>query len=402
MDIAIEAKGVGKQYDSKPRTLFARLGGLMRRGHATSGSNGQWAVRDLNVRVPRGKSVAFIGPNGSGKSTMLGLIAGTITPTEGTIRTAGRISSLLELGAGFHPQMTGRQNIYLSAAIQGIPKGVIEGKIARMLDFAGPEVTRKIDDPVKTYSSGMYLRLAFAVSIEVEPDILLVDEALAVGDVVFHHKCLDRIRDFQRLGGTLVLVTHDLGLVEQFCDEAKFLHHGKLIAEGDPSSVILTYLREYARGMRIGDLNFEENGNREIEFTRVVLLDERGRESATFRSVEPMQVELHYRAKHRIEKPVFGFGIKTAGGLHVFGTNTQLCGVDLPFVQGTGCVRLRIQPLPLLQGKYLMSVAAHSLDHRVQYHRIEDSIPLSVENTTGEHGLFRLPCSWSHKPGSPS
>lgn len=394
-DIAIEAIDLGKCYHRQAigaPTLLGRIAGTFRPNRGDP----FWALRHVNMKIRKGQTVGIVGPNGSGKSSTLGLIAGTITPTEGRVITNGRISSLLELGAGFHPDLTGIENIYLNAAVLGIPRENIRKRIDHIVEFAN--LKDFIDMPVKHYSSGMYVRLGFAVAVEMDPDILLVDEVLAVGDLAFQMKCLDRVRDFQKRGKTIVLVTHDLASVEQFCQEVKLIHRGELVAEGDPSDVILTYMKQYM--MRIGQLNVEEHGTREIEFADVILRDADGRETSTFETGRTMRVDIHYKAARRIEKPVFGYSIKTGNGFFIFGTNTQLMNVPIDAVEGEGVVQLNVEPLRLMEGKYFLSLAVHSWDHAVQYHRREDWHPFAVKNPSTALGVFHLDCRWEHRPGA--
>jgi ABC-type polysaccharide/polyol phosphate transport system ATPase subunit len=354
-----------------------------------------WALRDVSFTVPRGASVGVVGPNGSGKSSLLGLIAGTITPTTGAVRTHGTISSLLELGAGFHPDLSGRENVYLNAAVLGIPREDVTRRMDHIVEFSG--LRDFIDMPVKNYSSGMYVRLGFAVAVEMNPDILLIDEVLAVGDLAFQMKCFERIRDFQKRGKTILLVTHDLVSVEQFCDEVKLIHQGRLVAQGDPSDVILSYLKTYMA--RIGHLNVEEHGTRDVEFADVRLLNDAGVETGTFITGRRMIVEIGYRARTRIGQPVFGFSLKTGNGFFIFGTNTQIMEVPVPPLEGEGVVRLAFDPLTLMEGKYFLSLAIHSWDHATQYHRREDWYPFAVKNESTAHGVFQLPCRWDVATG---
>ena len=303
---AIEARGLGRSYwvrGHAPPTLFGSLTGLVRRSRRER----FWALRGVDFCVRKGQTVGVVGPNGSGKSSTLGLVAGTINPTEGSIHTEGRISSLLELGAGFHPDLTGRENVFLNGSILGIPREEIRKRFDHIVAFAG--IGDFIDMPVKHYSSGMYVRLGFAVAVEVDPDILLIDEVLSVGDIAFQLKCLDRIREFQRKGKTLLFVSHALQTVEEFCDKAFLVHHGRLVEQGPPQDVILYYIRSYmGEG---GYLYTQEFGSREMAFSGVRLLDESGAEAVTFTTGRPMTVEISYLAKERIDEPVFGFSLKT-------------------------------------------------------------------------------------------
>jgi len=389
----IEAKGLGKWY-RKQGVGLPTLAGALPRWLSGGKADGFWALRDINFSVRQGQTVGVIGPNGSGKSSLLGLIAQTMVPTEGTVRSAGRISALLELGAGFHADLSGRENIFLNAAILGIPREDIRRRFDHIVDFAG--LREFIDMPVKHYSSGMYVRLAFSVAVEMNPDILLIDEVLAVGDMAFQMKCLDRIRQFQKKGKTILFVSHALETVEEFCSDVLLIHEGRMIMQGNPSDVIFAYLKQYM--VRIGLLNVEEHGTREIEMRSIRLLDEKGAETATFDSGSAMTIEIGYYARRRIAKPVFGFNIKTGNGFYVFGSNTQIAKVPIAAVEGAGRVRLRIAPLTLKQGRFFLSLAVHSWDHAVQYHRQEDLHPFLIRDVSGDKGVFQLNCAWEHQP----
>lgn len=389
---AIEAENLGKRYYVQGMGAPTLLNTLV---GAFKGANKQefWALRGLNFSVPKGVTVGVVGPNGSGKSTMLGLVAGTITPTEGSIRTHGRISSLLELGAGFHPDLSGRENVFLNASILGIPRDFVKKRFDHIVDFAG--LRDFIDTPVKHYSSGMYVRLGFAVAVEMDPDILLIDEVLAVGDAAFQMKCLDRIRQFQKKGKTLFLVSHGLETVGEFCDEVMLIHEGRLLDQGDPSTVILSYLKSYM--VRIGMLNVEEHGTRDVEIEQALLLDETGKEMNIFEAGGELIVDVQYNAKQRIEQPVFGFNIKTGNGIYVYGSNTQISKLPIPAIQGRGVMRLRIAPLTLKKGNFFLSLSIHSWDHGTQYHRLEDWYPFIVRDASESPGLVHLDTAWELK-----
>ena len=391
-DIAIQAVNLGKAYRMQ-NVGAPTLMSLLTRHRDRRKEKLFWALRGVNFSIPRGATVGVVGPNGSGKSSLLGLAAGTISPTEGSITCQGRISSLLELGAGFHPELSGRENVFLNASVLGIPREDIARRMDHIIAFSN--LADFIDMPVKYYSSGMYVRLGFAVAVEMNPDILLVDEVLAVGDIAFAMKCYERIRQFQKQGKTIMLVTHDLTAVETFCDEVKLIHQGKLVAEGDPSDVVLTYLKSYMA--RIGQLHIEEYGTREVEFGDVELLDAEGRPAATFVTGQKMVVNIRYRAHKAIHNPIFGYAVKTGNGFYIFGTNTQIMQVPIDVIEGEGTVQLTIDPLTLMEGKYFLSLAIHSPDHQTQYHRREDWYPFAVKSADAKHeGVFQLPCAWKH------
>lgn len=385
---AIEAINLGKSYrmqDSDPPTLLGTVRRWKRHRRKLL-----WALKDVSFGIKQGETVGIIGPNGSGKSSCLSLIAGTTSPTTGSIVAQGRISSLLELGAGFHSELTGRENIFLNGSILGISRETIRNRFNKIVDFAG--IREFLDMPVKFYSSGMYVRLGFSIAVETDPDILLVDEVLAVGDASFQAKCLSRIRDFQRMGKTIVIVSHGLQTVEEFCDRAFLLHQGKLVAQGDPAEVIFSYLKSYmGEG---GEVYTQEYGSRDVEFEQVRFLNADGKETGTFETGRPMTVEIRYNAASQIERPVFGFSIKTGNGMFVFGSNTQLSEYRIPSIEGRGAISLHIDPLSLMKGNFFLSLSIHSWDHSVQYHRREDWYPFVVKNPTGTLGLFYLNSSW--------
>ncbi len=389
-DIAIEARGVGKRYRVRghaPPTLFGRLASAIRGRRPDE----FWALREATFEVPAGRTFGVIGPNGSGKSSLLGLVAGTITPTCGRVTTRGRVCSLLELGAGFHPDLTGRENVFLNAALLGIPREDVRRRFDRIAEFAG--LGPFIEEPVRHYSSGMYVRLAFAVAAESEPDVLLIDEVLAVGDVAFQLRCLDRIRELQRRNRTLLFVSHALQTVEEFCHEVLLVHRGSIVARGEPAPTILRYIREFmGEG---GPVYTQEFGTREVEIADVTFRDADGREAAVFETGWPMHVDVRWRARGRIERPVFGFSVKTANGLYVFGSNTQIAGVEIRAIEGEGKIRLTLDPLTLMSGQYLLSLAIHSWDHARQFHRREDWYPFAVRNPTGALGAFFLNSRWT-------
>src|SRR6185369_15551619 len=246
---AIELDNVSKVYRRYSGRHFATLkSALLQRSvlRDLQPSETFPALKDVSFRVPKGSAFGVIGRNGSGKSTALKVVAGITKPTSGTVRVDGRVSALIELGAGFHPELSGRENVFINGIMLGLSKREIEARFDEIVDFA--ELREFIDAPVKTYSSGMYMRLGFAVAIHVDPDVLLVDEVLAVGDEGFTHKCLDKFAEFRRRGRTILLVTHSLGLVERFCDEAVWLDHGRLEGDGDPKRVIGTYLSAVEKG----------------------------------------------------------------------------------------------------------------------------------------------------------
>src|SRR5918992_454225 len=265
-----------------------------------------WALRDVSFAVAPGETVGLIGPNGSGKSTLLKCLARILRPDEGRIRIQGRLSALLEVGAGFHPELTGRENVFLNGAILGLGQAEIRNRFDEIVEFAGLE--RFIDTPVKSYSSGMYVRLGFAIAVNVHPDVLLVDEVLAVGDEQFQRKCLARFEEMRRTGRTVVLVTHALDTVRELCDRAVFLREGGVADVGPATSVVDTYLRD------VGDTSKREAGlslaghrygTREVELTRVELCGADGRPGSPILAGGPMTVRMHWRGNTPGVGPLF-------------------------------------------------------------------------------------------------
>jgi lipopolysaccharide transport system ATP-binding protein len=325
-----------------------------------------WALRDVGFDVARGETLGLIGHNGCGKSTLLQIIAGILEPDGGTVTTSGRITSLLELGAGFSPDLSGRDNVFLNAALHGVPAAVIRSRFDEIVAFA--ELGRFIDTPVRNYSSGMYMRLGFAVAAHLDPEIVLVDEALAVGDEAFQRKCLRKIQHFQAEGVTVIIVSHDLLLVERLCSRACLLQRGELVAVGPAADVISRYHQiAAASGEVAGEYRW---GSREIEIPQVRLLDGQDRPLTSLRTGETLTIAFGYRAAAPVSRPVFGLAVYHEDGTHLTGPNTRTGGLSVPDVAGEGEVRYTIDHLPLLPGRYVVSVSAYDyhlvepLDHR--------------------------------------
>jgi ABC-2 type transport system ATP-binding protein len=308
-----------------------------------------WALRDVSLTVHSGTTVGLIGPNGSGKSTLLKAIGGIIQPTSGTVRRRGRLAALLELGAGFHPDLTGRDNVYLNAAILGLSRRQTDHYFDAIVDFSGIE--KFIDTPVKFYSSGMYVRLAFAVAVHVDPDVLLVDEVLAVGDEPFQRKCLDRIKSFQREGRTIVLVTHALDQVAEICDRAVVLENGHVIVDGTARDAIRTLRADFDEQTT----NQREAARRPATSARVTSvqpLDGAGRPVREHVPGSDLILRVTVHADEPLHDWVLGIGIDTPTGQQVFGTNTQLLGVPLEPLSGERTIDIQISRLYLGEGDY--------------------------------------------------
>jgi ABC-type polysaccharide/polyol phosphate transport system ATPase subunit len=382
------------------------------------------ALDGVSFEVPKGTTFGVIGENGSGKSTMLKLLAGITKPTRGSLSVDGRVSALIELGAGFHPEISGRENVAINGIMLGLTRREVQERFQDIVAFA--ELERFIDAPVKTYSSGMYARLGFAVAIHVDPDVLLIDEVLAVGDEAFTRKCLDKIGEFRRRGKTILLVTHSLGLAEKMCDEVLWLRGGKLADQGDPKRVIDAYLTYVAGGEETllarehghpaadtseaapshgpGETTTAEGyregrwGGREIEITSVRLLDDRGRERHVYVPGENLTVSLSVAARVGVEDFVFGVGIFNTDGVAVYGTNTHIEDFRPLRVEGTGEVALVLEDLRLVEGTYLLDVAAHRRDGTpYDYHR--GLYTFRVKSRIKDVGVYRPLHHWSFSGG---
>lgn len=346
------------------------------------------AIKDLTMRIPRGSSIGLIGRNGSGKSTFLKLVTGIYKPTAGHITVAGRVAALIELGAGFHPDFTGRENLLLAGVMHGLSRAQVEERFDEIVRFA--ELEDVIDDPVRTFSSGMFMRLGFSVAVHTDPDILLVDEVLAVGDAGFVAKCKDRIGELRKQGKTLILVTHDLDAVERWCDEAIWLHQGEVMDRGYPRRVIDAYRHFIEKGEERELLSSEHHvqphgaeeqheitigeqarwGSREIEITGVELLNSQGSETRVFHPNEGVRIRVSYCVHAAQASVVFGVGIHRGDGLHVFGTNTEIDRATLPEIVSSGVIECAIERLGVLDGAYVLDVAVHRDDgYPFDYHK---------------------------------
>jgi ABC-type polysaccharide/polyol phosphate transport system ATPase subunit len=349
-----------------------------------------WALRDLNFTVKSGETLGIIGANGAGKSTLLSLLAGTKTATEGTIETHGTISSLLELGAGFHPELTGRENVYLAGAIMGMSRKQMNERFDAIVEFAGIE--KFIDQPVKHYSSGMYVRLGFAVAVEVDPDILLIDEVLSVGDIDFQRKCIKKMKSFREQGKTMLIISHDLHTIQSISDKILFLEQGKVIGMGDPEAVITDY-ESHSRKEASNSLQ-REWGTGEVTLTSVEFSNNMGKQENKFNAGESIDIKILYKANITIENPVFGFAISDAEGHLVHGSNTQIESFDTGTINGEGSIVLSISDLALASGNYLFSFSVHSDDHTVNYHRLDNHYSIGVNNPKRFEGSIYLPTKW--------
>ncbi|MBN1289061.1 MAG: ABC transporter ATP-binding protein [Actinobacteria bacterium] len=386
---AVEAINVSKMFKlhhENVRSLKEKVLFFHKRGYEEF-----WALKDVNVSVDQGETLGIIGANGSGKSTLLKCMTRILYPTSGRIETSGSIAALLELGAGFQPDLTGRENIYLNASILGFSKKEVDRRFDDIVAFS--ELERFIDNHVRNYSSGMYIRLGFAVAINVDPDILLVDEVLAVGDEAFQRKCLDRIDDFRSQGKTIVFVTHNVEITREICSKVVMLEHGKVVKEGNPRDVV----NYYHQAMETED-EASERGNRKIVFTSVEVLDKEGKEATEIKTGDPMKVRVRFKANDPVDDPVFGFSLDDYRGFAAYGTNTALRGLELGRVSTEGEIEFDMSSLPMLDGRYMVSVACHSRDGNTVYHWLDKHIPFDVHSESSDVGLLYIPCEIKINP----
>jgi ABC-type polysaccharide/polyol phosphate transport system ATPase subunit len=405
---AIKVENVSKAFHLKRRykqaeTLKSSLINWLRRQRISQKAKNFQALQDVSFEVPKGTTLGIIGSNGSGKSTLLKLMAGIHRPTSGEILANGRISALIELGAGFHPEFTGRENIYINGIILGLSRKDIQQRIDDIIRFS--ELDEFIDSPVKTYSSGMYMRLAFSIAAAVDPDILLIDEILAVGDASFQRKCQNRLNSLKADGKTIVIVTHDLGALERHCDRVLWLEHGHLKAYGDVQSVVRMYLEHVAEQQRANLLEEHEDateetsnrkrrwGSREVEINSVEFFNGTPEPCFLFKTGDKMNIEILYKAYTPVYNPVFGVGIFRDDETYCYGTNTHIEKINIPRIEGEGKVKFCIDHLDLTSGKYFLDIAVHLEDGTpFDYHTRAYSF--EVTSMINDLGVYRPQHRW--------
>lgn len=418
-DVALRVNNVGKRYEiySAPHyRLFQTLFHGRRQFYKEF-----WALRDVSFEVKRGECVGIIGRNGSGKSTLLQIITGTLAPTIGEVEVGGKVSALLELGSGFSPEFTGRENVYMNGAILGLSKAQIDKKFDEIAAFA--DIGEFIEQPVKIYSSGMYVRLAFAAAVNVNPDILIIDEALAVGDVRFQQKCYRKLKEFRNSGRTVLFVSHDMGAIKMFCDRSIWLDCGKIQAMGTPEKVTKEYISFMSYGLKIDSehkekpeeglivdslrdikINWEStahcesfgDGGAEIKAT-AFYSKTHGEPIKIFEGGEEVIYYVKITAKQRIEVPLIGFLINDDHGVHMLGYNNHNLGFTIePFEPGeTRVFRFEFKFPRFKPGAYLFSVAIAegTLLVHLQHHWVHDAYVVQVESKEeiAQMGCYFIP-----------
>ncbi len=450
---AIEINDLHKRFEKRsPLKRQTTLKTFLIRGHWLRRRNRKVyleVLKGISLKVKKGQTFGIIGRNGSGKSTLLKLLVGIYRPDRGRIFIRGKASALLELGAGFHPEFSGRENIYINGIILGLTRREIQRRFDDIVKFA--ELEDFIDEPVRTYSTGMFMRLGFSIAVHVDPEILLIDEVLAVGDESFVQKCLDKLTEFKRNGKTILLVSHDMDAVDRWCDEALWLDGGVIREYGNPRQVIDAYLMAVAEKKsldlkeEVAQQTMEKSdtgagvvaaeslekelppimpeeeaeqaepesidqkavvgcwsdgtvkrrwGSEEVEFTSVKLVDERGRERYVIESGESLRVEMRYTAHKKIHDPVFGIGIFNLQGMCCYGSNTDIERVSLPPILGPGCMVLNFDSMNLVEGRYYLDLAVHARDGYAYDYRSR-FYPLIVRSRIKDVGIFRPSHRWN-------
>ncbi|MEX1007000.1 MAG: ABC transporter ATP-binding protein [Acidimicrobiia bacterium] len=392
MDVAVSVDEVWKSY----RLYHERNQSLkvaLLRGRRARYSEFD-ALKGVAFEIPEGSTFGLIGENGSGKSTLLKCIARILRPDRGSITTRGKVSALLELGAGFHPELSGRENVFLNGAILGLSKRELDARFDDIVGFAGLE--QFIDTPVKTYSSGMYVRLGFSVAINVDPDILLIDEVLAVGDEEFQGKCSEKLSELKSSGKTVVVVSHALGAMRTLCDQIALLEHGSLITVGPATDVVDTYLGDVHSARVVDDGAGMRWGSGEARVDVIEILDRDEKPVTTARTGDQVTFRLHYNLDEPLEKLVVGLGVHSIEGHHVTGPNTRDEGLVLLHPERSGYVDFKVPRLLLVPGIYDVSASIfdfaclHPFDFRHRAHRFD----VELGEPRDHYGVVSLGGCW--------
>ncbi len=355
-----------------------------------------WALRDVSLEVHEGETFGLIGENGSGKSTMLKCLTRILTPNEGSVRVEGKVSALLELGAGFHPELSGRENVFLNGAILGLPQSELKKRFDEIVDFAG--VGAFIDEPVKNYSSGMYVRLGFSVAINVDPDVLFVDEVLAVGDEAFQRKCNDKFNELRNEGKTIVLVSHGLAGVENMCDRVAWFSHGHLMEVGPARDVVVAYSDSVQEGRHIDEFGKLRWGSGEARINGVMWLDPQGEAVSRLYSGRQAKLRLFYETAEAVARPVFSVTISTPDGFEVTTATSRDVGCVPEKLEGAGYVDLTFDQLRLLPGQYLLTASvtdtsrihAYDVRHEIVSFQVEKGALREPSGVVSLGGQWRI------------
>jgi ABC-type polysaccharide/polyol phosphate transport system ATPase subunit len=388
---AIEVEAASRRFRVYPQPVRTLKELVVARGRVKG--TDIWALRDVTAAVEPGEAVGLIGRNGSGKTTLLRLIAGIIKPTSGRVAVEGRVGSLLELGAGFHPEFTGRENVYLNGSIHGLKRAAIREHMDEIVAFA--ELERFIDLPVRTYSSGMYMRLGFAVAAYLEADVLLLDEVFAVGDEEFQRKCFGKIFEFKQRGGTIVFVSHDASAVERLCERAVLLREGRVEFDGEVREAIARYHQQLADARDPEEQGLREYGSGEVRIAEAQLLGPEGEPRQQFLPGEPVSVRLRVEVSRAVPPPRLSFELRDEAGLLLAAAVQDTAELGWEEAPGPRVFRFDVPELPLSDGRFrLRFELADATGHHL-YHWLDDAIRFVVYPADGERGVVRLGGSWT-------
>jgi ABC-type polysaccharide/polyol phosphate transport system ATPase subunit len=389
----IVAEDVSRRFRVNPHRNLTLKEAILRR--ETRRSEEIWALRNVSLEIEPGESVGFVGRNGSGKTTFLRLIAGIFAPTSGRLEVGGSVGSLLELGAGFHPDFTGRENIFLSGSIYGLKRRYIRERMEEIVAFA--ELERFIDLPVRTYSSGMHMRLGFAIAVHVDADILLLDEVFAVGDEAFQRKCVAKVLEFKERGGTVCFVSHSAPAVERLCERALLLNKGQVEYDGPVTEALKRYhsllaLEESPEELRAG---LREWGSGEVRVAGAELAGADGLARSSFASGEPVTITLRLVGERPVAPPVLSLEIRDSEGSLLGANRRDLRELGWDGSPGERELRFAIERMPLGEGEFQLSVTLANDDGTLRYHRVDSALRFAVESTDDAHGMVRFDGDWS-------
>jgi len=353
------------------------------------------ALRDVSLRVEPGSAVGLVGRNGSGKTTLLRLISGIIKPTSGRVDVGGRVGSLLELGAGFHPDLTGRENVFLNGSIHGLKRAYVREQLDEIVAFAG--LGERIDHPVRTYSTGMYMRLGFAIAAHIDADLLLLDEVFAVGDEQFQRKCFGKIFEFKQRGGTIVFVSHDASAVERLCDRAILLREGRVEYDGPTHEAIVRYRQLLAgdRDPAERGAGLKEWGSGEARIEEVELLGPDGEQRTQFLAGEPLTLRLRVSAERPLAPPRLSLELRDASGLLVAGSGRSTAELGWERDTSELFARFEVESLPLADGRFHLRLGLTDETGEQLYHWLDDALDFVVYPGGGERGVVRLEGRWA-------
>ena len=384
---------IGSQHDSLRDVIAATFKRLIsRNGHAEA-PQGFWALHDVSFEVKKGETLGIVGPNGAGKSTILKLLSRITRQTKGSLRVHGRLAALIELGGGFHSDLTGAENIYLQGTMLGFSRKEIRRMYNSIVAFS--ELERFLETPVKRYSSGMIVRLGFAIAAHIQPEVLLIDEVLAVGDLAFQQKCYRRIRELKLQGTTMIFISHDLEVVQKLCDRVLLLQQGRILREGWPAQIIKQYREEVLTDtLKTTNAPLEDHGS-PVSITRLTLRDANGLPADTLKTGEPLRVEVGFRAAQTVNQPVFRVAIERLDDLLCHAVFSRHSNLALDTLTGEGTVTLEYPAVNLLPNLYQVTVELFDRESGIPIAAVRDHCFFQITSDDREHGAVHLEHTWT-------